>query len=673
MRAHDRTAARARRRRARRAIGALATAAMLVAALLCGCGTQQTQSPATSASPAAATSAPTAIPATAYADTLRVSWDPLTSPFFEARFASGPGGMVNMATLVYSALYRLDAHFSPAPDLADGPCVPEGDGTVIRCRLIATTFHDGTPLTADDVAYTYRIWLSPTHPMADYGLTGSLREVRVVDGRTVDFLLSSVDPSFLTSVLPQIPIFSRHGAEAAYTDFVAGTKELTATGLTKLADAIDEELGRDPPVCSPRVDAVAAILERIGIAFYREDYPDRTGSFDACAYVENASYFIRAAVTALESAGLDAVAAISWYSINEHPVGTGPYRFVSGSAGRIHLEAWPGYHGGLAATRYVDLVPTKGDGSDLEAGSLDILQYAELNAAHRATAGAGDVRVATSGTATYFALFFNVRSGRLFADVSLRRALQLCVDLPRDVDAATAGAGMPVYGPVMPGSWANDPALPKPARDTAAARTLIEGDGWQRGADGIYERDGVRLAAGIVVRAEAPDRDKMADLVALQARDCGMDLDTVVVTFADIGAMLATYPHDVPHTGEPFDLYLGGWSNDPDPASGMNDFLSSNVSDAAHPDAVNFGGFADATLDGLTEAARATYDQAERARLYRLAQEELAAQLPALFLWSPNGFDMLRTAVATVDGPLDLTAPNWGWQPERLVILTPSP
>ena len=67
-----------------------------------------------------------------------------------------------LGSLVYSALYRYDAHYNAIPDLADGPCAPRGDGTVIRCRLIETTFHDGTPLTADDVAYTYGVFLRPS-------------------------------------------------------------------------------------------------------------------------------------------------------------------------------------------------------------------------------------------------------------------------------------------------------------------------------------------------------------------------------------------------------------------------------------------------------------------------------------------------------------------------------
>ena len=96
-------------------------------------------------------------------------------------------------------------------------------------------------------------------------------------------------------------------------------------------------------------------------------------------------------------------------------------------------------------------------------------------------------------------------------------------------------------------------------------------------------------------------------------------------------------------------------------------------SDAEHPDNVNFGGFRDPSFDSLLEAGKATYDQAERARLYRQAQQELASQLPAIFLCANDSSDVVREAVATVEGPLDLTAPNWSWQPERMVVAASSP
>ena len=147
----------------------------------------------------------------------------------------------------------------------------------------------------------------------------------------------------------------------------------------------------------------------------------------------------------------------------------------------------------------------------------------------------------------------------------------------------------------MPGSWADDPDLPKPPRDTAAARKLIEGAGWQLGADGIYAKGGVRLAAEIVVRSSKPDRVKMADLIALQARDCGMDLRSLPKKWEDLNPGFFQYPHDIPGTKTPFDLYLGGWSIVTDPADGLGSFVSSAISDAKHPDGVvdrpNFIGF----------------------------------------------------------------------------------
>jgi len=102
-------------------------------------------------------------------------------------------------------------------------------------------------------------------------------------------------------------------------------------------------------------------------------------------------------------------------------------------------------------------------------------------------------------------------------------------------------------------------------------------------------------------------------------------------------------------------------------------FDSSSVSDAKHPENPNIGGFSDPAFDRLLAAGIATYDQAERTGIYRRAQEELAAQVPAIFLWAYLTQDDVRSAVATATGPLDLTAPNWAWQPERLVVEAANP
>jgi ABC-type transport system substrate-binding protein len=653
-------------------IGAWGAAAILVATLAWGCGTQQTPTPAPSASaPPSTPVAAKVTPAPAYADALRVGYRYDWFPSERQASTAEAGFGTDFGFLVHATLYRLDDRFGVLPDLADGPCLPQGDGTVIRCRIIETTFHDGTPLTADDVAYAFELRLRDTFPFA--GAAGSLEQVRIVDEHTVDFTLASVDPTFLTTILSAVAILPRPAVEASFAAFATATKGLDAADLMKLADAIDEEIGRDPPVCSPRVDDVAAIVAQIGVTLYREDFArNETAAFDPCWYLQAASAPIRQAAVAMGLAGPDAVAA-AWQllGIDWRPIGAGPYRLASEDADGVHLEAWPGYHGGVAATRHVDLVPANPDGSGLEDGTVDLLWAPELDAGYEATAAARGVRIVTTPQVAFIGLFFNVRPGQLFAQRELRLALQLCVDLERNVDAATGGAGIPAYGPVTPGSWGYYSDLPRPARDVTAARKLIEDAGWRLGTDGVFLKDGLRLAADIPVRSEAAPRIKMADLIALQARDCGMDLRTLPLEFDAILAMLAQYPHPIPNTDRPFDLYVGGWWGGVDPALAMDLVGSSQLTDVEHPDRANVMGFSDPAVDRLLEAALATYDQAERARLYREAQREVAGEVPVLFLWWGGDTGAVRSEVATADGPLDLEVPNWAWQPERLVVAAP--
>ncbi len=665
-----------------RARGAWATAAVLVATLAGGCGAQQTASPAAAptATPAAATAAPTPTPP-ARSDTLRIGVD--VGWYRSWQVATEESGVpaLTFGRLVYSGVYRYDGRDNAVPDLADGPCfVPGADGNVIRCHLIETTFQDGTPFTADDVAYTYQVFQRPVMNNC-CALMPTLKEVRVVDPRTVDFVLSSVDPTFLTGVLPMVPIFSRHSIEVAVSAFDAATNGLTAKGLAKLADDINAEINRDPPVCSDaRVAQVDAIYRRLGYPIHHEDVLGSNGAFDPCLALEYGVCNLSTCTDyggsigyALGQTGIDRVAGVVGQMAWGRPdivVGTGPYRYVSQDANSVHFEAWPGYHGGMATTKFVDFVRARGDGSDLDAGTVDILHGSGLGPAYRATAATHDVRVVTLPTGGYFALTFNVRTGRLFADRALRQALHLCIDLPRDVEAATGGDGTAIYSPVLPGSWGDDPNLPKPPRDTAEARRLIEAAGWQLGADGVYAKGGVRLGAQILVRASHADRVKMVDLIAQQARDCGMDLQGRQLPDDAYDAFF-NYPHDIQGSTTPFDLALTGWTGGPDPDM-TSIYRSSAITDKAHPRGegatANFGGFSDPAFDRLIVEGEGTYDQAERTRIYRQAQEELASQVPAIFLWAMNSYDALRSTVTTVDGPLDLTVPNWAWQPERLVV-----
>ena len=147
--------------------------------------------------------------------------------------------------------------------------------------------------------------------------------------------------------------------------------------------------------------------------------------------------------------------------------------------------------------------------------------------------------------ALYYVLAYNVRPGHVFADHAVRAAVELCIDKPATVDAATAGSGDVIYSPIDPISWAFQPDLRHPERNVEAARGLIESAGWTLGADGIYVRDGRRLAADVYVRADEEPRVRFVDLLVDQVRDCGMELTAV---HADADTVLASARRMAAHT-----------------------------------------------------------------------------------------------------------------------------
>ena len=95
---------------------------------------------------------------------------------------------------------------------------------------------------------------------------------------------------------------------------------------------------------------------------------------------------------------------------------------------------------------------------------------------------------------------------------------------------------------------------------------------------------------------------------------------------------------------------------------------SHSVTSATNPAGLNFMGFADARVDRLLDEGIATYDQRERARIYRQLQRLIADEHPVLFGWSPRIHEALDARLGLVDGDLDLSSRQWYWELEKLVL-----
>ncbi|HEY9105618.1 MAG TPA: ABC transporter substrate-binding protein [Roseateles sp.] len=115
----------------------------------------------------------------------------------------------NVNTQIYERLTSRDAKLALVPGLAES--WKQTGPLAWRFKLRAgVKFHDGTPLTADDVVFSVERAKAPTSQVAVYA--NAVGTVRRVDDLTVDFQLASFDPIFLQHV-DQLLIMSRKWCE----------------------------------------------------------------------------------------------------------------------------------------------------------------------------------------------------------------------------------------------------------------------------------------------------------------------------------------------------------------------------------------------------------------------------------------------------------------------------
>lgn len=577
--------------------------------------------------------------------------------------------------LLFSALYRYDDTYAPVPDLADGPCQVGDDQLTITCRIVEATFHDGSALTADDVAFTFE--LGRRHPdclWAFFDCYGHMLEsVAALDVRTVEFRLVEPNATFLTLILPSVYIDSRAVVEAAYAPLAERAATLDAAEYRAAADAMTAELQSGDSDCESSLAEAEALLESAGVEPPpRDQFVRADATFNACMYAEWVATFVSDVGRSLEASGLDAIAlAYRSLSTQRAPIGTGPFQFVGVEDGtRLRLEAFAEHYNGPPATPRFEMWsfrdPTAAQRALVD-GEVHWLTVLDLQPQIMAQLrDEPDLQFVTYPGAGYFMLAYNLREGRLFADTALRSAVELCIDKPATVDAATNGTGDVLYSPIEPVSWAYQPDVPRPERDVDEARRLIETAGWTEGPDGVYERQGGRLATEVYVASDFAERIKFMDLVADQVRDCGIELTVVPADLMTVLRPLAAFPHIPGGDDEPFDARFIGWGRGFDPHDLL--FHSSQISSPELPDGSNFMGFADAEVDRLIDAGITTYDQRERARIYRELQLRLAELRPVLFAWSGRSTEVLDARLGLVEGEINLASRQWCWQLEKLVL-----
>jgi peptide/nickel transport system substrate-binding protein len=162
----------------------------------------QGQPSPSSSPPTAATPSP---PGGATVDQLRVPFpqdEGLLTPYtFELGYS--------LVTLLYDTLMWRDASGQPQPWLAES-VERSANRRRVTVRLARDArWHDGRPVTAEDVAFTFDYVATRYHPRFT-GQADAIQRVEVVDEHTVVFHLAHPAPGFFDQPLADVPILPAH-------------------------------------------------------------------------------------------------------------------------------------------------------------------------------------------------------------------------------------------------------------------------------------------------------------------------------------------------------------------------------------------------------------------------------------------------------------------------------
>ena len=218
-----------------------------------------------------------------------------------------------------------------------------------------------------------------------------------------------------------------------------------------------------------------------------------------------------------------------------------------------------------------------------------------------------------------------------FRDVSFRKAISAALDRDGIVRLVYGGRAAPLWGHVTPANrlWL-DATSPKLPQSLENARRLLRDRGFRWNADGtLLDSSGKPVEFSIIVSASSPERVQMATVIQDDLKKLGIQVQVVSLEFrALLDRVLNSRQYEA--------CILGLVSGDTDPNPEMNVWLSSGGSHLWNPSQEKPNTAWETEIDGLMRRQMTTLDHAERKRLYDRVQQIAAENLPLICLASPN-------------------------------------
>jgi peptide/nickel transport system substrate-binding protein len=303
--------------------------------------------------------------------------------------------------------------------------------------------------------------------------------------------------------------------------------------------------------------------------------------------------------TALRSLGAD---------FATRAVGAGPFKVASWTKNsELVLERFDGYwRSGLPSVDRVVFRPIADETvrlANLRSGTLQLIDGVPPQSVAQLGREA-NISVRQQPGLGFNAFSFNTTRAP-FNDARVRKAFVAAFDPDVVQRVVYFNTGAPAYGPIPPSiGWAHDRNFKPSKFDREAARKLLA-------------EAGHSAAVPVTITVtNSPLQVRIAEILQSQANQAGFKVEIRQIDATSLITVLRN---------RDFDLCMSPWSGRSDPDGNMFNYFTKNGPN-------NFAGWqSDAVTDLLTRA-RGVVDLAERAKLYRAAEEAIAAEMPMLFV-----------------------------------------
>jgi peptide/nickel transport system substrate-binding protein len=289
-------------------------------------------------------------------------------------------------------------------------------------------------------------------------------------------------------------------------------------------------------------------------------------------------------------------------------VGAGPFKVASWTKNsELVLERFDGYwRSGLPSVDRVVFRPIADETvrlANLRSGTLQLIDGVPPQSVAQLGREA-NISVRQQPGLGFNAFSFNTTRAP-FNDARVRKAFVAAFDPDVVQRVVYFNTGAPAYGPIPPSiGWAHDRNFKPSKLDREAARRLLA-------------EAGQSAAVPVTITVtNSPLQVRIAEILQSQANQAGFKVEIRQIDATSLITVLRN---------RDFDLCMSPWSGRSDPDGNMFNYFTKNGPN-------NFAGWqSDAVTDLLTRA-RSVVDLAERAKLYRAAEEAIAAEMPMLFV-----------------------------------------